>query len=275
MPRKPFAAVLLSLTLPLAAADAPLFHFAVTKPVKYTLKQTSIVLDDDTSGIPHRLVAVETSDVTLAPAGNGYLITKHPTNFEVLVDGHHVDSESVAAAVKASTITMLLDEHGVAKQATGYEEVQKALGGSNIAGRVLPKDLGARDVGDWNDRMLLVNQRSDRGAEWQLPQRDGTVRTYVIAEPQPCGAAIDCATVRSKWEADPARLLARANANVTTPLTAARLQIQFDSLIDPSTLLPHYEKRTSQQFISVPKGRGKIERRITKIDELDYQYPAP
>ena len=274
MPRTPIAAVLLSLTFPLVAADAPRFHFAVTKPVKYTMKQTTIVLDDDTSGIPHRLVAVETSDVTLAPADKGYLVTKHPTNFEVLVDGHHVESESVAAAVKAATITMLLDEHGIAKQATGYNEVQAALGGSNIAGRVLPKDLAARDIGDWNDRMLLVDQRSDRGAEWQLPQRDGTTRTYTIAEPQPCGAATDCATIRSKWEADPARLLAQANANVAKPLTAARLQLQFESLIDPATLLPHYEKRTSQQFIAMPKGRGKIERRITKIDEIDYQYPS-
>lgn len=275
MPRKPFAAVLFSLTLPIAAAaagDAPRFHFTVAKPVRYTMKQTTIVLDDDTKGIPHRLVAVETSDVTVAPAGSGYLVTKHPTNFEVLVDGHHVESDSVAAAVKASTITMALDEHGIAKKVAGYDEVQKALDGSNIAGRVLPKDLAARDVGNWNDRMLLLDQRSDRGAEWQLPQHDGTVRTFTIAEPQPCGAATDCATIRSKWEADPAKLLARANANVASPLTDARLQIHFESLIDPATLLPHYEKRTSQQFIAMPKGRSKIERRITKIDEVDYQY---
>lgn len=272
MSRTSLAAVLLLLTFPLAAADAPHFQFSVTKPVSFTIKQTTIVLDDDTAGIPHRLVAVETSSATLAPVEQGFLLTKHPTNFEVLVDGHHVDSESVAAAVKASTITMGIDRQGVARRATGYEGIQSALEGSSIAGRVLPKDLAARDVAAWNDRMLLAGQRADRGAEWQFPQRDGTVRTFTVADLQPCGATTECVTVRSKWEANPEELLKRANTNVKTPLNAARLQLQFDSLIDAATLLPHYEKRTSQQFLSIPKDRGVIERRITKIDEVDYQY---
>jgi hypothetical protein len=272
MARTSFAAVLLLLTVPLAAADSPRFHFSVPKPVKYTMKQTTIVLDDDTKGIPHRMVAVETSSVTLAPAGKGYLLTKQPVNFEVLVDGHHIDSESVTTAMKASAISMTLDERGLARQAAGYEEVQHVLAGSNIAGRVLPKDLAARDVSTWNDRMLLLNQRSDRGSEFQMQQHDGTVRTWTIAEPQPCGATAECVTVRSKWEADPDLLLKRANTNVATPLSAARLQLHFDWLIDADTLLPHYEKRTSQQFISVPKNRSTLERRITKIDEIDYQY---
>ena len=272
MLRTPFAAVLLLLTFPLAAADAPRFQFAVPKALKFTIKQTTIVLDDDTSGIPHRLVAVETSEAMLAPADKGYLLTKHPTNFEVLVDGHHVDSEAVAAAVKGSTITLAIDEQGTAKHAAGYEAMQAALAGSNIAGRVLPKDLAARDVAAWNDRMLLRNQRADRGTEWQLPQHDGSVRTFTIADLQPCGATTECVTVRSKWEANSEDLLKRANANVATPLKAARLQLHFESLVDAATLLPHYEKRTSQQFISIPKGRGVIERRITKIDEVDYQY---
>jgi hypothetical protein len=272
MSRKPFAAVLLLLTLPLAAADAPRFQFSVPKPLKFIIKQTTIVLDDDTAGIPHRLVAVETSDATLVPVEKGYLLTKHPTNFEVLVDGHHTDSESVATAVKASTITMAIDEQGMAKKAVGYDEMQRALASSNVAGRVLPKDLGSRDVAAWNDRMLLAGQRADRGAEWQLPQRDGTTRTFTVADLEPCGTGGECATVRSKWEANSEELLKRANTNVATPLKAARLQLQFESIVDPATLLPQYEKRTSQQFISIAKGRAVIERRITKIDEVDYKY---
>jgi hypothetical protein len=272
MARTSFAAVLLLLTFSLGAADAPRFQFLVTKPVKYTMKQTTIVLDDDTKGIPHRLVAVETSSVTLAPGDKGYLLTKQPTNFEVLVDGHHVESDTIGAALKASTISMTLNERGLARKAAGYEAVQQILSGSNIAGRVLPKDLAARDVQSWNDRMLLLNQRSDRGAEWSMGQQDGTVRTWTIADPQPCGPTAECVSVRSKWEADPEQLLKRANTNVSTPLSAARLQIHFESLVDGATLLPHYEKRTSQQFISIPKNRSTIERRITKIDEIDYQY---
>lgn len=272
MARPSLAAVLLLLTFSLAAADTPRFRFAVAKPVQYTMKQTTIVLDDDTNGMPHRLVAVETSKVTLAPAEKGYLLTKQPSKFEVLVDGHHVESESVEQALTASTITMSLNERGLAQQATGYDDVERVLSGSNLARRVLPKDLGSRDVSNWNDRMLLLNQRSDRGAEWQMQQQDGTVRSWTIAEPQPCGASAECVTVRSKWEADPAKLLERANEHVTTRLSDARLQLHFESLIDAATLLPHYEKRTSQQFISMPKGRGKVERRITKIDEVDYQY---
>ncbi|MCU1348313.1 MAG: hypothetical protein JWO56_1343 [Acidobacteria bacterium] len=275
MARTAPAAVLLltSLLLPsIATADTPRFHFAVASPVKFTMKQTTIVLDDDTNGIPHRLVAVETSAVSLVPVEKGYLLTKQPTNFEVLVDGHHVDAGPVETAMKASTISMTIDERGLARKAAGYESVQSVIGGSSVAGRILQKDLASRDVAAWNDRMLLLNQRADRGAEWQMHQRDGTVRTWMVAGTEPCGAASECTTIRSKWDADSDQLLKRANTNAVTPLSAARLSVHFDLLVDAATLLPRYEKKTSEQFISIPKGRKSVERRITKIDEVDYKY---
>jgi len=275
MPRTTSAAVILllmSLESYAAVGAVPRFRFSVVSPVKFTMKQTTIVLDDDTAGIPHRLVAVETSSVSLVPVEKGYLLTKQPTNFEVLVDGHHVDAGPVEAAMKASTISMTIDERGLARKAAGYEAVQAVIGGSNTAGRILQKDLAARDIASWNDRMLLLNQRADSGAEWQMHQKDGTVRSWTVAGTEPCGATAECTVIRSRWDADSDQLLKRANTNATTPLNAARLSVHFDSLIDAATLLPRYEKKTSEQFISIPKGRKSVERRITKIDETDYQY---
>jgi hypothetical protein len=281
MPRPTVAATFPLLALPLvatllapslAAADAAHFRFHVAAPVTFTMKQTTIVLDDDTNGIPHRLSAVEISTVHLVPVEKGLLLTKQPTSFLVQVDGFAVDATPVTDAMKASTISMTIDERGIAHRAAGYEKVQAVIAGSNVAGRILPKDLAARDISAWNDRMLLLDKPADRGAEWQVQQADGTIRHWTIAGMEPCGGTAECTVVRSRWEANSDDLLKRVNTNAATPLTAARLGITFESLVDAATLLPRYEKRTSEEFLSQPKGKRSVERRITKIDEIDYQY---
>jgi hypothetical protein len=256
----------------LVAADTPRFHFTLVKPVTFTMKQTTIVLDDDEKGIPHRLVVIETSAGTLAPAaGGGYLLTRKPTNFEVLVDGHHIDSEVVGSVVKNAAISMTIDSRGLAKAATGYDDVQKSVAASAIVSRVLARDLAGRDVAIWNDRMLMSGQRAEMGADWKFEQPDGTKRTWRVTDKERCDNA-ECLTVRSNWEADPNQLLQQANRNTSNQLTAARLEVRFEFLVDPATLLPHYEKRTTQQFMSGKQDKKNVERRVTKIDEVDYRY---
>src|SRR5437660_2505292 len=178
-----------------AVAETPRFHFAVVKPLTFTMKQTTILLDDDEKGIPHRMVAIESSDCTLAPAeGGGYLLTRKPANFEVLVDGHHIDSEVVGSVVKKATITMTIDSRGLARNASGYEDVQKSVAASAIVSRVLARDLAGRDVAIWNDRMLLTGQRAEVGADWTFEQPDGTKRTWSVTDKEPCESA-QCLTV--------------------------------------------------------------------------------
>src|SRR5258708_13875943 len=150
-------AVLVAL-LPVFAstAETPRFHFALPKPAKFVMKQTTILLDDDERGIPHRIVVIESSDGTIAPAEGGFHLIRKPTSFEVLVDGHHIDSEIVGSVVKQATITLTINSQGLALSGTGYEDVQKSVTGSPIVSKVLPRDLAGRDVASWNDLLLMT-----------------------------------------------------------------------------------------------------------------------
>jgi hypothetical protein len=269
---------LLLLILPsLHAAEPPAFRFDLRAARAFTLTRSTVVLDDDEKGVPHRFAATGTSEGTVTRAADGtYTVVLKPTNYVVKLDGYSA-ADKLVEVMKASTITMTIDNRGVAQSVSGVEELQRLTAHDVVSREILGRDVQSTLRAAWNDRLTLLGHPATPSTTWEVKESDGTPRRWSVTGTEPCPAPA-CVAVQSRWEAESASLLKQANsaeaAKRGTEIKDARITTETNLVVDPATLWPYHETMRQSTYLRGTIDKKKVERRTTRTIESDYVWHA-
>ena len=288
--RRTLLALVLFLAAAGAAADERYFRFEPPDGTRFvrTLTRTARF---DAEGMMRVERTVFRARFVFRKTVSGYTLTMTPLSFRYEVNEREVATR-VWDRIRGHDLTLKFNEVGKVIEAKGYDAIDQDIvdHGPPISDRDFSAHLDRSPIGEderenWDRHLLFwLNQTAVPGKPLSFDSKEpGYTGELVNAHAEMkvlrlerCGAARCAATVytmRPDADALSRQLTREYNAGFLGTSASEKLE----QLIEPATMLPHFERLTWQSSIEacLPDGQLTRESSLPAVSEFEYEAPQP
>lgn len=282
-------AIVLVVSHPLLAADA-IFRFGPPDGVRFvrTLTRTARLES-------HGMMRMETTEFrarfTVREASPGFVMTMTPLSFRYLVNDREIASP-VWESIRGHDLRLLFNVAGKLVEVRGYDAIDEQLKAKadDQSGLEPSIHLDRHSIGEeerihWNERTLLwLNQPATPGTklEFDSVERSFTgerVKSHTVMKvvrSKPCGATT-CVVTTYKMVPDLDAVRQRVNETANSDFIDATASEELEQVIEPATMLPHYERLTWRSNVAseTPDGKLSQEVSLTAVSEFVFEPKRP
>ena len=247
-------AIVILLTARFAVAD-DVFHFAPRDNARFTRTLTRSVRAEG-NGVVRGETTILKSNFVFRSTRSGYQLVMTAVSFRYLVNDREVLTP-VSEMVRGRQLRMNFNAVGKLTDMSGYDDIDTALELQRVRFTAnspsfhldrLP--FGEQERTAWNERILLwLDQPSRIGTKLQFDsaergftgERVKSHTTMQVLRKKKCGTH-QCVMTHYTMVPDLSMLANRANDAANVDLIDAGASEELEQLIEPETMLPHYEK---------------------------------
>jgi len=272
-----------------ATASEGVFTFQPPDRTRFvrTLTRTARL---EREGVVRTEVTIYKARFTFHETPSGYSVEITPLSFRYVVNDDDVDSP-VWDLIRDRKFLLKLNSVGNLNEMSGFDEVDAALSRQRVAFAARSPSIhldhlplgGGRRRNRNEGLMLWHEQRSAPGTKLELDRRERgftgeRVRSHTsmqVVRAEKCGTR-RCVVTRYTMTPDLAESARRANENRNVDLIDARASEELEQTIEPSTMLPHYEKLTwKARFDSADADdTGRWRASLVAVSEFTYEQPS-
>ena len=271
------------LTQALTAGEV--FRFAPRDGSRFirTLRRTFRV---ETDGVVRTESTILEASFAFRQIASGYRLVMAPRSFRYIVNDHDVPSP-VWGLIRGRDLRMEFNVVGRLTNMSGYDDIdelltaqRRALSETNPSFHLDRIAIGEEERRNWNERILLwLSQPADPGTKVEFDSRERSftgepvkshTRMHVVRKKNCDGR--DCVITRYSMVPDVGGTIKRANEYANIDTIDATASEALEQLIEPATMMPHYEKLTwqmSAKSAGAEEGRG-----ISLVTLSTFTYPA-
>jgi hypothetical protein len=286
----PFRSLLVAVVILFTAAAAEaddVFRFAPRDNTRFTRTLTRSVRSEAT-GVVRSETTILKSKFVFRAVRSGYQLVMTAVSFRYLVNDREVLTP-VSEMVRGRQLRMNFNAVGKLTDISGYDDIDTALELQRVRFTAnspsfhldrLP--FGEQERTAWNERILLwLDQPSRTGTKLQFDSAERgftgeRVKSHTMMQvlrKKKCGAQ-QCVMTHYTMVPDLSMLANRANENANVDLIDAGASEELEQLIEPETMLPHYEKLTWRAHTTTASAEDAI-REMSFVATSEFEYDAP
>ncbi|HJQ40595.1 MAG TPA: hypothetical protein VKB93_25910 [Thermoanaerobaculia bacterium] len=217
---------------------------------------------------------------------SGFELTMTPLSFRYLVNDRDVETP-VWGWIEGHTLRMKFNSVGKLTETRGYDEIDQRIMDSRQPFSQLKPNfqldryrIGQAERQGWDGHtMLWIDQKAAPGSEISFDSRERSfigelVKSHTemkILRAKPCGAA-RCVSTVYKMVPDLEEAMRRANESRNDDLIGATGSETIEQLIEPDTMLVHYERVTWQSHVDALTSEGTDARHTSLTITSEFEY---